>query len=178
MPKPYFKKCFSCFSGYRKCKKKRLPRKIKKDYKGFLVKIHGLTFSYWFFDQPTSCDLSDFYKYDKKRLFTRDLLLKYPKAIELIKIYCEVNCEEIYFDQEGKLSWFWEDDNGLYTFDGVMPFCYKSDDAGDSWAFDSLYDLVDYCTGYADKFIFPTEIVSDKTLLQYLNKLEVQDDRK
>lgn len=166
--KSYFTKCFACWAGYAKCKKEKISRRQKKKLKKFLLTVSPFL-KIEMFGESTSCNLSSDYKRYKHLFHLINIVLKYKKAFDVFKNYYEDCCESIYIDNNGRLSWYWEDDNGLYCYDGLMPFCYSEKEAGKTWAFSEVKSLVEYHID-DDRFSYHSEINSDLDLLKFLNK--------
>lgn len=75
--------------------------------------------------------------------------------------------EGISLDENLRLSWYWEYDNGLYTQSGLMPFCYSEEEAGETWAYSEMNELIEQLTkGRIEKL--PAEIKSDLDLITYI----------
>lgn len=163
--------CFGCYSNLDRCKREKLPRKKKKQLKTTLSHF-GKYINYCMFSEINLCNLALSYK-DHKKLFSKYIMFKKYKP-ELIKLLTHAN---EYIDQDivmvnGVLSWTWEDDNGLYSYDGTMPFAYSEAAAGKTWAYSELLNLLKSILNkdYGEDYNLPVEVVSDKTLLKYLRR--------
>jgi hypothetical protein len=169
--KKYFTKCFACFCGYSKCNPKRIPRKNKKFFKKFLEVTNGWLFRHFMYF-PTSCDLAGEYNRDKKIFPIYNWINKNKSSLDKLKRYSDDTYEEIYINEKGRLCWYWEDDSDYGASSGIMPFCYSKEEAGNTWAFSEVVNLVEFFMGYPDNFQFPLYIKSDQDLLNFLNKLK------
>lgn len=183
MKKLQLPECFMCFVtrtdrygfGGELCKKQKLPRKKKKQLKQFWHLMDGREYRY-FMDHPSSCSLGDEYKRAKPLFHLIPVFTKRSAALEKIWQYCEEAGEGIYFDDKGRLSWHWESDDD-YTggSSGVMAFCYNEKDAGRTWAFSEVQQLVKWLLDYPEEFTFPAEILSDRTLIEWVHRTFISD---
>lgn len=169
--KTYFTKCFACFCGYSKCVPRRIPRRHKKFYKKFLEVTHVWFFRH-FMDMPTSCDLAGEYDRAKKLFPIYYWINKNKSSLDKLTRYSDETYEAIYINENGRLCWYWEDDCDYGSSSGIMPFCYSKEEAGNTWAFNEVFNLIEYFMDYPDNFHFPDSIKSDKDLLKFLNKLK------
>lgn len=172
-----------------KLDKARVPRKLKKVIKEFYNLFHGfVNYSFWEGSLCT-CNIDVFYKTHKNMIDNIGFYKKHKNVIFDLKEGYE---STIYFDS-GKLHWYWEDDNGLYSYDGIMPFAYNEEDGGNTWAFSEVANLVYYAETemmgrkldsgliteeeydeYCDnKRPFPSQIKNDISLIKYLSSLLV-----
>lgn len=167
-------KCFACFCGFSHHKGERLPRKKKKLLKQFynsLLLVRGESTFGFFIDDLNSCDLSLYYKNNKMDIIRFiKLYRKYSKELQILKLLCDDEGSEFTY-KDGRLKWYWELDDDFSPSSGLMSFCYNEEDAGKTWAFSEVKRFIeklplDY--RYDDKFVFPKEITSDKTLLKYI----------
>lgn len=158
-------KCFACFSGYKCSKKERLPRKTKKKYKQLYDKYgHLYVTNIW--DLPTICNVCEHYKlFNNFLLINKDLL----PFIDVIHYISTNNLVEPVIVANGHLNWYWEDDNGLYSYDGIMPFVYTKEEADNTWAYDEVLHLVNRIR-CKNRNRLPKEIINDKSLLNYIKK--------
>lgn len=172
------KECFLCFCSSRpnmdvgagKCQKQKLPRKKKKRLKSWWAVLDGRQYRY-FMDGPTSCDLLDQYNAQKKLFRLKPLLIRYAAALDLIWRYAKATDEGIHFDENGRLSWYWEsDDDFTGGSSGVMPFCYSDAEAGRTWAFSEVEKLLRWLQDYPKEFVFPSEVKSDRSLIEYVHR--------
>lgn len=176
MAKNNLTKCFSCFSGYDCCNTKRLPRKKKKELKNFL-KITNKYRYHYFMEFVSSCDIAESYKHYKKMFNSTKLILNFKKEIDFLRKQME--CEnEIYIDDKGRLSWYWESDDDYGGSSGLMPFCYSEEEAKDTWAFSELKGLLFNLIHSEDEirfkdFIFPKKITSDVQLLKFIKNAKL-----
>ena len=163
-------KCYACFCGYGCKKKERLPRKKKKEYKKF-YEFYQKYFYQYFMDLPSSCDISQYYKSHKHLFKFLPFIVKYQKQIDFLKR--ELDLEGIWFDDKGRLSWYWEYDCDYSPSSGLMPLCYNEKDAGKTWAFSEISSFIQY-TYFSETenedFVFPAEIFDDKSLLEFIKK--------
>lgn len=161
-------KCFACFSGYGCSRKQRLPRNKKKSYKKF-YEIYKNYFYQYFMEVPSSCDIGLYYKEHKALFKFLPFINKYKNEINFLR--SELELEGVYFDNNGRLSWYWEYDCDYSPSSGLMPFCYNEKDAGKTWAFSELQNFIQY-TYFSEieneDFVFPIEIVDDKSLLEFI----------
>jgi len=168
MAKRFFTKCYGCFCGHKCGKTPRLPRKTKKKYKNFLMIWDKYRYRH-FMDFVTICDIASSYKQDKKLFPLLSFLQKYKNQIDFIRnLYKEGYTEEIYIDENGRLSWYWESDDDYGGSSDIMPFCYSEAEAGRTWAFSEVQSLVRAILDYPDDFVFPEQIKSDKDLLEFV----------
>lgn len=174
MKKVTLRKCFICWSGYGCGGKGKLPRKKKKALKTLHI-VFGKLIYLHYMDFLSSCDADLYYKRWKTLLQKLPFLLKYKREIFFIQQY--YGDEEVYFDENGRLCWFWgSDDDYTGGSSGVMPFCYSEAEAGNTWAYDEVWGLVSFVwrrsnPGVKGKdFVFPSEINSDAALLRYISK--------
>lgn len=170
MRKKYFTRCFACYCGYTKCKPRRIPRKQKKLYNNFSDVTHGW-FLRHFMDFPTSCDLAGEYNRSKKLFPIYHWIKKNRSALEQLTRYTNESYEPIYIDENGRLCWYWENDSEYSASSGIMPFCYSKEEAGNTWSFSEVVNLVNFFMGYPDNFEFPLNIKSDKDLLTFLKTI-------
>lgn len=164
--KGYFRKCFACHSGY-KCKKtQRLPRRLKKFYKKFLIENNKFFFRGWM-DHATSCELASCFNLDRKLIQTLPMINKYRKELEMLFKYCEIHGETIYIMANGRLGWFWESDSDYGGSQGVMEFCYSKEEAGDTWAYSEVKSLIRWIVEPSTEI---HNITSDRALLKLVRK--------
>ncbi len=167
MGKRFFIKCFGCFCGHECGKTPRLPRKKKKELKKFRLAYDKYCYKH-FMDNSTICNIVDEYKHFKKLFHLLPIINKYSKVIDFIRSSDDE--EEIYFDEKGRLCWYWEYDGDYGGSSGLMPFCYSEKEAGDTWAFSQVRGLVRNILDNPDDFVFPEEIKSDKDLIEFVKK--------
>jgi len=170
--------CFACFCGH-DCKKQKLPRKKKKELKK-LYSAFPSSVNHGSFDGITSCHLASDYKHWRLAIRMLMFLLKYKKEIQFI-IQKTANYDfgdsPVYLDENGRLSWYWEYDNDYGGSSGIMPFCYTKEEAGDTWAFDEVKDLLQRLWVYQDydnrefkDYVFPENIKSDRDFLKHITQ--------
>lgn len=134
------RKCFACHCdhpcGQKTRTKNRISRKDKKDFKK-VYSMLGYYFDRFPYDIFTSCDLKGGYKYLKPYFHLYHYFKKNKRKIDFLLKVAENNLTEfvIIFDKgDFTFEWTWEDDNGLYTTDGTMPFIYKTKDFDKTWS--------------------------------------------
>lgn len=163
--------CFACYSGF-KCEPEAISPEKENKLRVFLNDFGKMM---WFtqFSEVSTCNMaSDFDKLEAI-INKHEELLKYKSEIYFIRDFWD---NEIYLNEEGRLCWYWEyDDDFTGGTSGIMPFCYSEEEAGNTWAYSEVQNLVEslYYSIFENEeteFVFPENIISDVELLKYVTK--------
>lgn len=122
----------------------RLPRKKKKKMKK-LMQLGVLDIPLG--EEPTSCSMGDDYiAWFREYAVWIKFFEANKSAIQKIKDYSldigEGFCIRMHNDKP-ELFWKWEDDNGLYSYDGDMKAIYQEKYKDDTWSYDETISLID-----------------------------------
>lgn len=142
-------------------KKEKISRKNKKLVKKFYKYVGFWQYSCLGFNFCL-CKFPEIYGKIKNKKKLLNVYKKNKKAVKAIKKYWEE--EEIYLNENFLLSWYWEDDNGLYSYDGLMPFIYDENKKDDTWSYSETINLIDFFKLDKDK------IKNDFDLLENIQK--------
>lgn len=135
------KNCLACWEGYTNSKQK-LPRKKKK----LLKKIYNWIPEFNVFCPLCRCNQSDYYKVAKKWIPFIDFLNKNEDKINKLIENSECNFEPMSLEVHNSelcLMWGWEDDNGIYCYEGTMRAIYKSSMQDQTWSYNETKSLLE-----------------------------------
>lgn len=131
----------------------------------------------WMYDGVTSCDLSGGYKYMKPYFKHYSYFKKNRLKINFIMNVANQYNEAILVLENGDLSfqWTWEDDNGLYTTNGSMPFIYKREQFNGTWAGSETENLLEILGIEFGSVLSDKELISKIDLKSYKIKAKEED---
>lgn len=125
-------------------KKEKISRKKKKTlHRAIKIFNQIANCNSFIHDVGTSCHQRFDYKFLQPIIKYIKFYETHLPAIQYIIKTAENNCEEISLDIDNtwKLGWCWENDNGLYTTYGVMPFQFGPGPKDKTWCWGETNNL-------------------------------------